>query len=915
MAVIDRCWNIGLCTLALTLLRNMARGSGIVRNLLTETFEFSEREPQEDFGYAQDDQSAVGADDQMSEMWRPDSRMDFETASMMSGSFRADSVMGLRSESRLSAANFPPRSESRLSSGDHSRSPSRADSSQMNSRSESRMSSAETSRSPSQMSSRPLALQTAQSQAAMHMGPMSPRDRAMSVMSPTTTANRHNELMEEPSRSRRHSVAVGAVTGIPSLQVTQVSGAQTRAGSPTPSLGDSIVSVDSHDSTPATPLQGPADAEQGEVAVTSASTPAESVPVPTPRTAHRTSWMPAGRKTRFNYMRMLLGPRFEELHCEQLVAEIIAGIALDTTGAYGLADINVVQLLMTWMLSPDATLASNALGAVRNWGKHEPGAKAIVYNDGLNLVMKVMNTSSVDAVRLMALDALGALLPLAKAKLAPESIQAVIDLCYHPVISARVQAAQAIASMCKIAANRAIIVERNGIEAILDTVRKSRVLEPDMCMIVAQILGDIAVDDETGHEIVQRNGLCVLLLMLQSPSLEAQTKATAAVCIIARNSNSMKAAITQSTVMGSLVTLARAHSVDIRRAAMQALNQLTSAESAREVFVEKMGHMLLVVVLETEDDNEVLAQCLQATLNLGCDTKHQQALVNAGVLKRLASMVRHQTEPKVLMLVLMTLRPFALGEQYLDALMQLEIHTMAIGISAEHDIAEVSQAAAALLCNFCSHEKTHVSIREAKGVVSLVHAAQAGGMIAAMCARALSRFATTSTVADEVVRAGAAEVFAQIGADPSTPQAQEDALGLIEHLCSLSLNCKDEFLSHSSAKTLISQLASPTAHPASCEGVLNYLSTYVQFQRHAGLDILLSGDTLPHLKRLLQSDFMRVRDAVARLLVHVACYVKTHNVLQDCGILAVLEKMTTSDKNPAARTARTVLKTCAVSTH
>jgi len=64
-------------------------------------------------------------------------------------------------------------------------------------------------------------------------------------------------------------------------------------------------------------------------------------------------------------------------------------------------------------------------------------------------------------------------------------------------------------------------------------------------------------EEETANEIVKRNGLCVLLLLLQAPSADAHRQAMDAMCKLAENNNAMKTAITQSTIMGSLFTLCR----------------------------------------------------------------------------------------------------------------------------------------------------------------------------------------------------------------------------------------------------------------------------------------------------------------------------------------------------------------------
>ncbi|MCJ1417114.1 Vacuolar protein 8 [Xylographa parallela] len=180
-------------------------------------------------------------------------------------------------------------------------------------------------------------------------------------------------------------------------------------------------------------------------------------------------------------------------------------------------------------------------------------------------------------------------------------------------------------------------------------------------------LGNLAVNTENKVQIVLLGGLSPLIRQMMSPNVEVQCNAVGCITNLATHEDN-KAKIARSGALGPLTRLAKSKDMRVQRNATGALLNMTHSDDNRVQLVNA-GAIPVLVQLLTSSDVDVQYYCTTALSNIAVDAGNRKRL--AQTEPRLVQSLVHlmdSSSPKVQCQSALALRNLASDEKY-----QLEI--------------------------------------------------------------------------------------------------------------------------------------------------------------------------------------------------------------------------------------------------
>ncbi|MCJ1479393.1 Vacuolar protein 8 [Lambiella insularis] len=180
-------------------------------------------------------------------------------------------------------------------------------------------------------------------------------------------------------------------------------------------------------------------------------------------------------------------------------------------------------------------------------------------------------------------------------------------------------------------------------------------------------LGNLAVNAENKVQIVLLGGLSPLIRQMMSPNVEVQCNAVGCITNLATHEDN-KAKIARSGALGPLTRLAKSKDMRVQRNATGALLNMTHSDDNRIQLVNA-GAIPVLVQLLTSSDCDVQYYCTTALSNIAVDAGNRKRLAQTET--RLVQSLVHlmdSSSPKVQCQSALALRNLASDEKY-----QLEI--------------------------------------------------------------------------------------------------------------------------------------------------------------------------------------------------------------------------------------------------
>ncbi|KAL9110146.1 MAG: hypothetical protein Q9187_008085, partial [Circinaria calcarea] len=180
-------------------------------------------------------------------------------------------------------------------------------------------------------------------------------------------------------------------------------------------------------------------------------------------------------------------------------------------------------------------------------------------------------------------------------------------------------------------------------------------------------LGNLAVNNENKVSIVLLGGLSPLIRQMRSPNVEVQCNAVGCITNLATHEDN-KAKIARSGALGPLTVLAKSKDMRVQRNATGALLNMTHSDDNRQQLVNA-GAIPVLVQLLSSTDVDVQYYCTTALSNIAVDAGNRKKLAQTES-KLVYSLVRlmDSSSPKVQCQAALALRNLASDEKY-----QLEI--------------------------------------------------------------------------------------------------------------------------------------------------------------------------------------------------------------------------------------------------
>ncbi|PKS07268.1 hypothetical protein jhhlp_005870 [Lomentospora prolificans] len=211
------------------------------------------------------------------------------------------------------------------------------------------------------------------------------------------------------------------------------------------------------------------------------------------------------------------------------------------------------------------------------------------------------------------------------------------------------------------------ITERDVLEVDRDTLAPILFLldSPDIEVqrAASAALGNLAVNPENKVLIVQLGGLTPLIRQMLSPNVEVQCNAVGCITNLATH-EANKAKIARSGALGPLTRLAKSRDMRVQRNATGALLNMTHSGENRQQLVSA-GAIPVLVQLLTSSDVDVQYYCTTALSNIAVDAGNRQKLA-ASEPKLVQSLVNlmDSNSPKVQCQAALALRNLASDEKY-----------------------------------------------------------------------------------------------------------------------------------------------------------------------------------------------------------------------------------------------------------
>ncbi|KHJ32407.1 putative vacuolar protein 8 [Erysiphe necator] len=180
-------------------------------------------------------------------------------------------------------------------------------------------------------------------------------------------------------------------------------------------------------------------------------------------------------------------------------------------------------------------------------------------------------------------------------------------------------------------------------------------------------LGNLAVNTENKVAIVLMGGLTPLIRQMMSPNVEVQCNAVGCITNLATHEDN-KAKIARSGALGPLTRLAKSKDMRVQRNATGALLNMTHSDENRQQLVNA-GAIPVLVQLLSSSDVDVQYYCTTALSNIAVDANNRKKLAqNENRLVHSLVNLMDSTSPKVQCQAALALRNLASDEKY-----QLEI--------------------------------------------------------------------------------------------------------------------------------------------------------------------------------------------------------------------------------------------------
>ncbi|KAL9030365.1 MAG: hypothetical protein Q9196_001515 [Gyalolechia fulgens] len=207
-------------------------------------------------------------------------------------------------------------------------------------------------------------------------------------------------------------------------------------------------------------------------------------------------------------------------------------------------------------------------------------------------------------------------------------------------------------------------VDRATLEPILFLLQS-----PDMEVqrAASAALGNLAVNTENKVAIVMLGGLTPLIQQMKSPNVEVQCNAVGCITNLATHEDN-KAKIARSGALGPLTRLAKSKDMRVQRNATGALLNMTHSDENRQQLVNA-GAIPVLVQLLSSSDVDVQYYCTTALSNIAVDAGNRKRLAqNESRLVQSLVHLMDSSSPKVQCQAALALRNLASDERY-----QLEI--------------------------------------------------------------------------------------------------------------------------------------------------------------------------------------------------------------------------------------------------
>ncbi|MDI1489356.1 MAG: Vacuolar protein 8 [Ramalina farinacea] len=206
-------------------------------------------------------------------------------------------------------------------------------------------------------------------------------------------------------------------------------------------------------------------------------------------------------------------------------------------------------------------------------------------------------------------------------------------------------------------------VDRDTLEPILFLLQSPDI---EVQRAASAALGNLAVNTENKVLIVLLGGLSPLIRQMMSSNVEVQCNAVGCITNLATHEDN-KAKIARSGALGPLTRLAKSKDMRVQRNATGALLNMTHSDDNRQQLV-KAGAIPILVQLLTSTDVDVQYYCTTALSNIAVDADNRKRLASENRLVQSLVNLMDSSSPKVQCQAALALRNLASDEKY-----QLEI--------------------------------------------------------------------------------------------------------------------------------------------------------------------------------------------------------------------------------------------------
>ncbi|WKT48525.1 Armadillo [Fusarium oxysporum f. sp. vasinfectum] len=204
-------------------------------------------------------------------------------------------------------------------------------------------------------------------------------------------------------------------------------------------------------------------------------------------------------------------------------------------------------------------------------------------------------------------------------------------------------------------------VDRDTLEPILFLLQSPDI---EVQRAASAALGNLAVDTENKVLIVQLGGLTPLIRQMMSPNVEVQCNAVGCITNLATHEEN-KAKIARSGALGPLTRLAKSRDMRVQRNATGALLNMTHSVDENRQQLVNAGAIPVLVQLLSSPDVDVQYYCTTALSNIAVDASNRRKLAQSEP-KLVQSLVNlmDSTSPKVQCQAALALRNLASDEKY-----------------------------------------------------------------------------------------------------------------------------------------------------------------------------------------------------------------------------------------------------------